>query len=156
MPPGLPVKQKAPRALPSHHTSHSPGGTAAIPAGEEAGRPQLPQEQPALGRLILHPLSGDFRDCLGRDLPPDCSRWWWPGRAGAAGGRTSGGSCEPGLFWEGGPQRGRHLHFKGVGPGFPTLGTWVYSGENHVALSELPTRAHPFLDRRAALNNPGS
>lgn len=47
----LPVKQKAPRALPGHHTSHSPGGTAAIPAGEEAGRPQLPQEQPALGPL---------------------------------------------------------------------------------------------------------
>lgn len=65
-------------------------------------------------------------------------------------------AAESGLFWEGGPQRGRHLHFKGVGPGFPTLGTWVYSGENHVALSELPTRAHPFLDRRAALNNPGS
>lgn len=156
MPPGLPVKQKAPVLFPviTHHTARA-GRQRSQPARRRAGR-SCCRNSPRSVRLILHPLSGDFRDCLGPDLPPDCSRWWWPGRAGAAGGRTSGGSCEPGLFWEGGPQRGRHLHFKGVGPGFPTLGTWVYSGENHVALSELPTRAHPFLDRRAALNNPGS
>lgn len=138
----------------THHTARA-GRQRSQPARRRAGR-SCRRNSPRSVRLILHPLSGDFRDCLGPDLPPDCSRWWWPGRAGAAGGRTSGGSCEPGLFWEGGPQRGRHLHFKGVGPGFPTLGTCVYSGENHVALSELPTRAHPFLDRRAALNNPGS
>lgn len=64
-----------------------------------------------------------------------------------------GGRCQARLFREG--CAGPHLHFKGVGSQFPTLGTRIYSGENQVALSELPTRAHPFLTG-GGFKQPGS